>query len=489
MMIPAIVSLFFWLFPASAAPIVQTEPAYEPDPTQRGTFSLVWGCISTLGLCIWTAMHPNVVPMRRKFPPVYYKATLMVGAIIFPEIMMCMAIAQWRLARKVHKAWQEAWKGEVDGVNNGKEWLGMAGAYFVVMGGYIVQPTPASNQGDNNAPENQPLLKHPKASSRPQKQEGELVTTITAQGFMALLKNNFKNDIRSGQLQQAQFDHFIIEDKGKSSTVAKTIVTLQVLWMIVQIGGRVREGLPVTLLEASVAVQIPYSIISFFFWWNKPLDVGEPIAITVDINSLRPLDHNQTQTPPEPHSPRALFITENISHDSFLHMVFRAAYDVVYYFDQRLEFFSAITAIINGGLHATMWNAYFPTPIERLLWRTACIGMGLCPVIYYFLVRGQGFERRLQQATFGIRNVSGVLKQQIAIIKFVWDFCKEFVGGEKRKCHSVCGRIAHVILLGLVVDAYVMCILYLTVESFVSLRKLPVGSYTLVEWSSIIPHF
>lgn len=47
----------------SAAPIQHplTESLYEPEPRERGTFTLVWGCVSTLILCIWTAMRSHTV--------------------------------------------------------------------------------------------------------------------------------------------------------------------------------------------------------------------------------------------------------------------------------------------------------------------------------------------------------------------------------------------------------------------------------------------
>ena len=35
-------------------------PPWVPDPNGRGTWSLLYSCVFTLGLCVWTALHLNV---------------------------------------------------------------------------------------------------------------------------------------------------------------------------------------------------------------------------------------------------------------------------------------------------------------------------------------------------------------------------------------------------------------------------------------------
>ncbi|KAE8328339.1 hypothetical protein BDV39DRAFT_192211 [Aspergillus sergii] len=235
-----------------AIPIPQTEPSYMPEPNQRGTFGLLWSCTSTLILCVWTAIHPNVVPIRESLARTYYKLALMFMALLWPEFILCMAATQYFKARKVHHAWLEAW-GDKEEDKEKRELLGMSGAFFVVMGGYAVD---SSNH-----------TAHQNSSST--LQDAGLVTTISADGFISLLKNQaFLTRIRDGHLPKSYFEHYTIQDKGNSNNLAKTIVFMQIMWMIVQLIGRISAGLPVTLLETHVAIQIPFAVVSYAFWWS-----------------------------------------------------------------------------------------------------------------------------------------------------------------------------------------------------------------------------
>ena len=35
-------------------------PPWVPDPDNRGTWSLLYSCVFTLVLCVWTAIHLNI---------------------------------------------------------------------------------------------------------------------------------------------------------------------------------------------------------------------------------------------------------------------------------------------------------------------------------------------------------------------------------------------------------------------------------------------
>ncbi|PWY94235.1 hypothetical protein BO94DRAFT_532186 [Aspergillus sclerotioniger CBS 115572] len=465
--------------------------SYMPEPHQRGTFGLLWSCLSTLILCVWTAMHPNLVPVQRPLAKTYYKLCLMICAIIFPEMIMCMAVAQWLHAKRVHRAWLDAWKGD----DERQQWLGLSGSFFVIMGGFVVNET----QGAGSS------CQWSKDGQRISQQSGhdKLVTTIGENGFIELLNNGFIQDlVNKGHLTRAHFDHRIIDDKGKSSNIAKTIAVVQVLWMMVQIIGRKAAGLPITLLEVHVAIQIPYSVIAYICWWSKPLDVAQPIQIPLDREQL--LGHDCRQETKYPFYGQ-LFITERPSHGSFPHMLLRSMYDVSVFFDHGVELASAVTAVLTGGLHATAWHWHFPSSAERLLWRMAAIGTGAFPTIAYLIVRNRGIELFLiRLAYYGRFNNRSTIKQVFDI--FV-SMCDAFRGAaDLGDCESLSIGIKskpssdwppwmppwfRVVLMSVFLVCgltYMLCILYLTVESFVSLRSVPVGVYSTLRWSSIFPH-
>lgn len=146
----------FILSLSNAAPLPpqETEPPYAPQPSGRGTIELLTSCTMTIVLCIWTAIHPDIVIVRSSRYSTLYKVYWGLFAVIIPEFLVYCAVAQYRQARKLHKTWKKAWGDRPE-----KDWLGMPGAFFVVMGGYIITRTKSleqkeittENQCDNNA--------------------------------------------------------------------------------------------------------------------------------------------------------------------------------------------------------------------------------------------------------------------------------------------------------------------------------------------------
>jgi len=39
---------------------------WHPEPTFRGTFSILSSCLITMALCVWTAVHLNIPAHREK---------------------------------------------------------------------------------------------------------------------------------------------------------------------------------------------------------------------------------------------------------------------------------------------------------------------------------------------------------------------------------------------------------------------------------------
>lgn len=76
---------------------------WKADPTERGTFSLLWSCIFTLIICGWTSLHLNVPahPQRRKL---FCKRLLgCVVALLAPDLLAIEAYVQYREAARLRK--------------------------------------------------------------------------------------------------------------------------------------------------------------------------------------------------------------------------------------------------------------------------------------------------------------------------------------------------------------------------------------------------
>ncbi|KAF8243896.1 hypothetical protein K440DRAFT_611204 [Wilcoxina mikolae CBS 423.85] len=109
--------------------------------------------------------------------------------------------------------------------------------------------------------------------------------------------------------------------------------------------------------------------------------------------------------------------------------------------------FVGFTGAAYGGIHALKWSEPFPTAIEQQLWQiSSCVGaLGIVPVVL-----------------LGIPGFSDAWITQERPRRYFNSAC------------VVCG-----VVTGL---AFAVARTFLVIESFISLRSLPVGSFKVVKW-------
>lgn len=113
-----------------------------------------------------------------------------------------------------------------------------------------------------------------------------------------------------------------------------------------------------------------------------------------------------------------------------------------------------------GGVHATAWNGHFPSRIEMWLWRASSI-----------CIAGSGF-------TWILINLLG----------------RTFKGFEAYwgKVQSLRAHWTSLVALGSLATlcglAYLLARIFLVVEAFISLRKLPAAAFETLEWTQLFPH-
>lgn len=83
-------------------------PAWVSEPDGRGTWTLIYSCLATLFLCVFTAIHLNVGPPdETKLSRWLHKCKWVGIAIVSPELMLYSAGKQWfsagRLCKKLNK--------------------------------------------------------------------------------------------------------------------------------------------------------------------------------------------------------------------------------------------------------------------------------------------------------------------------------------------------------------------------------------------------
>jgi hypothetical protein len=132
-----------------------------------------------------------------------------------------------------------------------------------------------------------------------------------------------------------------------------------------------------------------------------------------------------------------------------------------------------------GGVHLFAWNFGFPSSLERLLWRIA----GL------YLV-GAG---ALGTCLFFARNP---IEDYLDAMDLKWG--DEYPSRDKlrtrlaycvRCCCSGWLLMFAALLVGLLELGYLLSRFYIVVESFRSVKHLPIGVYAAVPWANYIPHF
>jgi len=79
---------------------LQSGPVLLQDHRLRTHFDIVWNCVSTLFICTWVAIHPNI-PQRgeshiRSFTR---RLRLTLWTLVVPELILIWAYRQWSAAR------------------------------------------------------------------------------------------------------------------------------------------------------------------------------------------------------------------------------------------------------------------------------------------------------------------------------------------------------------------------------------------------------
>lgn len=230
----------------------EIAPAWVPDPSGRGTWNLLYSCLFTLLLCVYTAIHLHVPPPNQTKFILWLKKTEWVAIAVFaPEIVVVTALEQWFLARYLMSELNKIavksddedfkrWYNRPDSHNR----FDMVYSHYVVMGGFVADVEDIHN-----------VLTR---------------VTISVHGILYLAKH--------GHFCQVKRSH--IADKSKADILAKGLVCIQVLWVAGQAVERKFAGYPITLLEIHTLVHVVCALFMYGLWAQKPLNVQEPTIIS-----------------------------------------------------------------------------------------------------------------------------------------------------------------------------------------------------------------
>jgi hypothetical protein len=243
----------------------EIAPSWVPEPEGRGTWKLLYSCVFTLILCVWTAIHLNIPPAGETWiQHCTRKLKWVLIGIFVPEIVVCEAWVQWRYAKRLCKelnvvASRPPVPYDLSELDDAKESdtppkdiparFSIVYAFYCIMGGLVV------DVGDIHD-------KYTRMSLAPQ-------------GLLWLAKKGHLFPISDES----------IRDKSKANFLAKGLVCFQVTWLLLQCIAREASGYPLTVLELHTLVHVVSALAIYTLWFYKPLDIKDPTVI--DVTSFK----------------------------------------------------------------------------------------------------------------------------------------------------------------------------------------------------------
>ncbi|KAL8636860.1 MAG: hypothetical protein Q9228_005800 [Teloschistes exilis] len=417
------------------------------QPNGRGTFDILWSCLFTIFLCTWVSLHLNVPAAHENYWHQFCrKMRWMVQAIMAPEFVLAFATGQKVEARRSVELFKD-----LDLPAHCPKWT-IRHAFYANMGGFVLQPR--------------------ESSSFP----------VNSKQLHWLIQRRY--------VDYPTMTADEVWDKSKADGFQKSLTCLQTAWFIIQIVGRAAQRIPITTLEITTLSFVLCTLVMFYQWANKPLDVQSPTILTShktiaeilleagtaarDPYKQTPLDFIDNQSPSwltevQPHlqfrtGPRMRPLPR-FTNDRF--PVIGAGPDAVGLF---------LFTMAYCGLHFVAWDFSFPTPLERYLWRAASIAIGGCAFIFWVCETYQDGHRLGRWERWYAKWRGDGRDGRINTM-------------EKTRRNRRFVPVWEVIVMSPVTLIYTVARTYIVVEVFLSQRSLAVGCFDTVQWSEFIPHF
>ena len=210
-------------------------------------------------------------------------------ALSCPEPLLLVAFNQLQKARKIRRTWADMFP----------DTLGLKGAFFLLMGGYTIK-----RKGEGRRePDFQVTLTYAgfeELLNKLAKYKKDEIEEVQKPNFIMRMINKALSSIGfeiahseprektqnllllESRLSFNPFDGEEVSERGSANGVSKAIALCQTLWFLIQCLIRKIHGLPVTLVEVQVCMQILHAAWMCVCWWEKPFDVNTTVVITLD---------------------------------------------------------------------------------------------------------------------------------------------------------------------------------------------------------------
>ncbi|KIM19723.1 hypothetical protein M408DRAFT_56576, partial [Serendipita vermifera MAFF 305830] len=435
---------------------------------QRSIWSIIWSCLSTIFLCTWVAVHPNVHfrPEKRNqrwlekwlWDPLHefftYKLVLFLWALLIPEYILAWAVRQYIQAGVISK--------------KVPEWTRTHG-FFMIMGGFHLFILPASAPSTQfppsiTFPPSPPGLWDHDPPSKPSESSDFVVPTgLHSRKREAPVCPLKLEDFTPDLLKAITPSETELKDRGKSDVLTKLIVLVQTMWFVIQCIVRRTQHLPLTELEV---VTLAYTMLNFFiyvFWWDKPRNVECPIRVykTWTGSHKESGERPYTLDDGQSHWVRLMLDYTIGSQDQCVTLSKQRS--IPMFWSGRMGerelclagLGPSILGAAFGAIHCIVWSSEFPSHAELILWRIGCVSMIIVPFAVAMVCARYGIEDREQAWYSSLLALMGVFGTLILILS-AWLY--------------IAARIATLVI------------------AFTALRSLPPAAFLTVDWTTFIPH-
>lgn len=172
-----------------------------------------------------------------------------------------------------------------------------------------------------------------------------------------------------------------LKNQSKGDALIKLIAMGQIIYLVMQLCLRKAQALPSSLLEVMVVAFAACALLTYGLLLEKLQDMGVPRYIEASRYPT-PLELAEIVLAGPVHPPMSRHAKMGMTTLSIhvgsgtIHPKPRG--DV---FASRAFLLGTILGgTIFGGIHCAAWDFEFPTPVERLLWRIACLVIVILPI-------------------------------------------------------------------------------------------------------------
>ncbi|RAL17628.1 uncharacterized protein BO97DRAFT_381181 [Aspergillus homomorphus CBS 101889] len=444
------------------------------SPEGRGSIDILWSCCTTVLLCCWVSVYPNVgSPNDSKWHPLIDKFNLFCISLLGPDFLFGIAWGQFESARRSVKLFRTDERFSKD-----FKWT-YKHAFFVDMGGIHLRSP--------DFPEGFP---------------------IDAQQLHYLISHRY--------VDIPDMEQMAIEERNSVDTLSRIIAVFQAFWFFISTFERFRLGFSVTTLELTTVAFTLVMFATSVTWCYKPC-ISKPRYIStkddITVQAIRDAMKRSTH----PLLPGHWYRTplDYITHDRFgidihwkyytrlahiLHIpIFsrpvrarpwdRFPSDTWLCPDYKYSPLALIILLGFSALFLVAWDFYFPTYTEKIMWRISSVynaAFSIYGGVYYLIEMYRSKRRaigskRLEQLTEEIPTSRPVYHHASDSDPETLTSLRDSLLGLQNISEEHDPEMA--VSLPVLIPVTITCALYvfargyIYVEDFISLRAQPSGVY------------